>query len=102
MTASGVIDDCLLSAKPKTVLDKDGRPITSAIKGKSLTTLNTKVLANISEENSKNKSLVGGGGEKKKTGKYRKGFKCKNITITILNTWEDNYYVGLTSIEILD
>jgi len=59
MTASGLIDECQISSKPFSKTDSDGRPITSAIKGKSLTTKASKDLAKITENDSKSSSILG-------------------------------------------
>lgn len=60
MTASGMIDECQISSKPFSKTDADGRPITSAVKGKSLTTTEShfKDIVKITENDSKSSSIL--------------------------------------------
>ena len=99
MTASGMIDECIISSKPFSKTDADGRPITSAIKGKSLTTFDThfKDITKITENDSNTSSILSLNDAQSK----KKGFKCKNLVITILSNWGDDQFVGICELELI-
>ena len=94
MTASGMMDQ--LSSKPLSKTDAEGRPITSAVKGKSLIT----TLPNICRitENDSQPSCTSLHEVKKR----QRGFKCKSLSITILSNWGDSSFAGICELELID
>lgn len=92
-----------LSDKPRTECDENGRPITSAIKGATLAVqTQDKGQKKVKPVSGQLGDLAVNKEQKIMSLKTVRGFRCKQVTINILQSWDDNFYVGLTGLELIN